>query len=71
MDLAKAVEDMAHEVLTLSPTMTKYKSTDIHNPDGVILNRLEFVWLNPSSFYKRVIYSSIVLWIDVETELVV
>ena len=31
--MAKAVEDMAHEVLTLGPTTTKYKSTEIQNLD--------------------------------------
>lgn len=39
--------------------------------DWVILNRLEFVWLNPSIFQKFVLYFNSVLWVDVENEFII
>lgn len=39
--------------------------------DWEILNRLEFLWLNPSIFQKFVLYLNNVLWIDVENEFMI
>lgn len=39
--------------------------------DWVILNRLEFLWLNPSIFQKFVLYFTRVLWVDVENEFII